>query len=160
MIISIRDVSITGSSASPFSLPHGTTPNTLLLIAALSHLHSWRCAHTSGESSCLRTVAFARSILLEIAGTTGNSTYAVRQKICRVSNVGHTANNTFAVCFGFRTRQIRGTRRTTLLPCVDKKDTRQTSTTRQNFESRYTCPIFAVCLRIKPTANPKHSANI
>ena len=115
------------------------------------------CSH--GEARHLPDVIDVS--ISQVAGaTTGNSTYAVRQKIYGVSNVGHTANNTFAVCLGFRTRQTRGTRRTTLLPCVDKKDTRQTSTTRKIFESRYTCPIFDVCLRIKPTANPKHSANI
>ena len=85
--------------------------------------------------------------------TTGNATFAVCPKLCRVLYIGHTTKVVFAVCCRFDAWQNKGTRQTNCLPCAFDYNTRQTEAARQ-------IDYFAVYLLMKPTVNSKHTANV
>ena len=54
----------------------------------------------------------------KILDTTGNSTFVLCQRVCRVQFLEHTAKNNFAECLQINTRQTRGTRQSHALPCA------------------------------------------
>ena len=72
-----------------------------------------------------------RGLHSDKTSTTGNATFAVCRKLCRVPYIRHTAKVVFAVCCRFDARQNKGTRQTNCLLCAFDYNTQQTEAARQ-----------------------------
>ena len=78
----------------------------------------FKLAPLKTRGSYQRSNSFANEHYRKPRVTTGNRGYAVCHRVCRVPNIGHSANRTFTECRLLGTQQTRGTWYISFLPCA------------------------------------------